>query len=142
MVDGLGVNGATTERVDGIDWTVLPRTDAAARSGMALYAIDGLTPARTMVNADASKVRTVYIVDTAEIELRQEKQSPAPTGAGAAAPNSAAVNFTTSGASPAAARNQQTSSSLWSSVRGDVLLTLRAGADADAAALGARVRLD
>ena len=140
MVDGLRVGGTTTERVDGIDWTVLPRTDAAARSGMALYGIDGLAPARTMVNADASKVRTVYIVDAAEIELRQEKQSPAPTGAGAAAPDSAAVTFTTSGASPAAARNQQTSSSLWSSVRGDVLLTLRAGADA--AALGARVRLD
>ena len=107
---------------------------------MALYAIDGLTPARTMVNADASKVRTVYIVDAAEIELRQEKQSPAPTGAGAAAPDSAALTFTTSGAAAAASRNQQTSSSLWSSVRGDVVLTVRAGADA--AALGARVRLD
>jgi len=140
MVDGVRVGGSTTERVDGIDWTVLPRTDAAARSGMALYGIDGLAPARTMVNADASKVRTVYIVDAAEIELLQEKQPPAPNGAAVATPDPAAVSFTTSAALQAASRNQQKSSSLWSSVRGDVVLTVRAGADA--AALGARVRLD
>jgi hypothetical protein len=107
---------------------------------MALYGIDGLAPARTMVNADASKVRTVYVVNAVEIELRQEKQPPSPNGAAGATSDAAAVAFTLSGASPVESQKPQTSSSLWSSVRGDVVLTVRAGADA--AALGARVRLD
>jgi hypothetical protein len=87
---------------------------------MALYGIEGLMPARTMVTADGSKVRTVYVVNAAEIDLVQEKQSPS--------------------APRATAQNLEAAPSLWSSVRGDVVLTLRAGADA--AALGARVRLD
>ena len=140
MVDGLQISPAPiTERVDGIEWTLLARSTAAERSGMALYGIAGLTPARTMVNADASKVRTVYLVDGAEVELLQEKQSPTPSGA-AATSDPAAVSFARSAGSQAESQNQQRSSSLWSSVRGDVVLTLRAGADA--AALGARVRLD
>jgi hypothetical protein len=106
--------------VNGIEWFVLPRTEAAASSGMALYGIEGLMPARTMVSADGSKVRTVYVVNATEIDLVQEKQSPS--------------------APRATGQNLEAAPSLWSSVRGDVVLTLRAGADA--AALGAKVRLD
>jgi hypothetical protein len=120
LVDGAVLAPRPSERVNGIEWFVLPRPEAAASSGMALYGIEGLMPARTMVSADGSKVRTVYVVNAAEIDLVQEKQSPS--------------------APRATVQNLEAAPSLWSSVRGDVVLTLRAGADA--VALGARVRLD
>jgi hypothetical protein len=80
---------------------------------MALYGIAGLTPSRTMVNADASRVRTVYTVGTAEVVLLQEKQPPA--------------------------RDSTPNETVWSAVVGDVIITIRG---TDAAALGARVRVD
>jgi hypothetical protein len=82
---------------------------------MSLYGIDGLTPARTMVNADGSKVRTVYVVNAAEVVLLQERQ-PAQD-----------------------AQREQAVPAGWSVTRGDVVLTVQG---ADAAGLGARVRPD
>ena len=99
----------------------MSRADAAARSGMALYGIDGLIPVRTMVSADASKVRTVYLLNGAEVVLLQERL-PAEVQIGSAQPSATGL-------------------SSWSSVRGDVVLTLR-GAGGNAAMLGTRIRLD
>jgi hypothetical protein len=118
---------------------VLPREAATARSGMALYGIEGLTPSRTMINADASRVRTVYTVNAAEVVLLQEKQPPpeATANQGRVTFNGAPAVSTEKPADLALRRAQ--SPTVWSSVRGEVIITVRG---ADAAALGARVRLD
>jgi hypothetical protein len=123
-VDGLLIN--RTETADGIDWLVVSREAARERSRMSLYGIDGLTPARTMVNADGSKVRTVYVVNAAEVVLLQERQAAPPflTGAGVA---------------PAADPQPAAGLVRWSARRGDVVLTVQG---VDAAVWGARVRLD
>ena len=99
----------------------MSRTDAAARSGMALYGIDSFIPVRTMVSADASKVRTVYLLNGAEIVLLQERL-PKQVQLGSVQPSATGL-------------------SSWSSVRGDVVLTLR-GAGDNAAMLGTMIRLD
>jgi hypothetical protein len=133
-------NGPLTvpEIVDGIEWTVAPRATVAIRSAMALYGIEGLTPVRTMLNADASKVRTVYVVNGAEVVLLQEKR-PAPTntanqGQAGTPPSEQTAERTVP---TLGALQQRNAVSVWSSTRGEVVLTLRG---ADAAGLGGRVR--
>jgi hypothetical protein len=145
LTDGLPING--TERADGIEWVVLPREAARERSRMSLYGIDGLTPARTMVNADGSKVRTVYVVNAAEVVLLQERQPAQDTSLERSIPaqGSATANMTPTfrtGASVAAAADPQSAQAAparWSATRGDVVLTVQG---TDAAGFGARVRLD
>ena len=139
MVDGLAITG-TPERAEGIDWTVLSRDLVVTRSGMALYGIDGLTPARTMVNADGSRVRTVYVVNAAEVVLLQEKRPASANtvnqGQAAAPPSETTAERT---GPTLGALQQRNAPSVWSSQRGEVVLTLRGS---DAAGLGARVRPD
>lgn len=143
VVDGLPING--TETADGIDWTVMSRDAARERSRMSLYGIDGLTPARTMVNADGSKVRTVYVVNAAEVVLLQEKPPAQDTSLERSIPGpgpataSTAPTFRTGLGAGAVAQQAQAAPTRWSATRGDVVLTVQG---TDAAGFGARVRLD
>ena len=54
-----GVSAApAAARVD-TEWRTLPRTEAAARTGMPLYGIDGVEPLATALSADGAAVRTI-----------------------------------------------------------------------------------
>ena len=121
-------------------WDPVPRTEAAARTGMPLYGIDGADPALTAVSADGTFVRTTYRLASGEtVELLQQR----------IAPNSLAdIQATRRGLSgPAgggAVLGRVTSPGrVLSIVRGDVRLILQtssAGTDLDA--LGTRLRID
>ncbi len=130
-----------TGGVDSVVWRAVPRTEAAVRSGMPLYGIDGLMPIATMLNADATIVRTTYRLESGETaDITQQKMAGARTGAPAG-------SVTVSAERPVVdvqnARQTVVNSpffpSLWTIVRGDVQLTLRGP---DAQALGAKLRLD
>jgi hypothetical protein len=144
-------------------WQPILRSDAAARTGMALYGIEGMTPELTTINAEGTAVRTVYrlptdgvleviqqlredrrdapvnivaeapVVDVQNARLQQQAQGAAQSSAGSANQGRIAVP-------PVDAVQGGISPPPWSTVRGDVLLTLRGVADA--AALASRLRRD
>jgi hypothetical protein len=115
-------------------WRPLPRTEAAARSGMPLYGIEGLTPVATMLSADAVVVRTVYRMDSGEtFELVQQWMTGA-TG------DQAPATTTVAAEQPVIDVQRAAASSVWSTMRGDFLLTLRGNVNPDA--LGAKLRVD
>jgi hypothetical protein len=107
---------------------------------MPLYGIDGLMPIATMLNADATIVRTTYRLESGEtVDITQQKILGAQTGAPAG-------SITVSAERPVVdvqnARQKAVSPftpTLSTIVRGDVQLTLRGP---DAQALGATLRLD
>ena len=144
-------------------WRTLPRTEAAARSGMALFGLNGLTPRATMLSADNSTVRTIYTMESGEtVELTQQKTgdqknafSDTSTSVTATAPTVDVQNArqarvpepsqtpapAPAGAAPASAPAPPAPAPpVWSQIRGDVRLTLRGTANADAVAQ--RLRLD
>ena len=123
---------------------------------MALFGLNGLTPRATMLSADNSTVRTIYTMESGEtVELTQQKTgdqknafSDTSTSVTATAPTVDVQNArqarvpepsqtpapAPAGAPPAPAPP------VWSQIRGDVRLTLRGTANADAVAQ--RLRLD
>lgn len=130
--------------VESIVWQELPRTEAAVRSGMPLFGIDGMIPESTMLSADTSMVRTTYRLESGErVDLVQRNRArpalasafasapppPAPASAGAGEPATVDVE-----------RARAASRPWWSEARGDVALTVFGGPNPGA--LGARLRLD
>jgi hypothetical protein len=146
QVDGVIVNTAAPAFIAAgvaydVGWHQVPRTEAAARSGMPIYGIDGLMPIATMLNADATSVRTTYRLESGEtVDITQQKILGAQTGTPAGSVTVAAERPVVDVQN---ARQTVVNSpffpSLWTIVRGDVQLTLRGP---DAQALGARLRLD
>jgi hypothetical protein len=159
LVDGMAVNGvnaALLRSADGAVWQSIPRGEAAVRTGMTLYGIEGLTPALTTISADGASVRTVYRLPTdAVLEIVQRRRDD-PAGSVtvlAEAPvvdvqNARVQQQSLSGLQPSANPVNQgrllvpepASVPVWSTVRGDVLLTL--SGVADPAALASRLRPD
>jgi hypothetical protein len=120
------------------------RTEAAARSGMALYGVAGLTPAFTAISADGRVVRTMYFLESgALLEMEQQRATPdrpLDLAAQAAQARSAVASQRPEGLAADAAEPQQRT---WSTVRGNVRVTLRTpSAATDLEALGMRLRLD
>jgi hypothetical protein len=140
LVDGMVVNAGTP--ADGIIWRTLPRTQAAAWSGMPLYGIDGLTPSSTMLSADNTIVRTVYRLDSGEtIDVTQQKVVNPPVVPNAqvtVVAEAPVVDVQNTRATPSTVR--PSSPSEWSTERDGVRLTLRGAANLPA--LGERLRVD
>lgn len=111
-------------------WLPLPRTEAAARSGMALYGLEGMTPTVTTIRPDNAAVRTVYRLQSgATVELFQER---------AASPSSTAQQ-----GSPAQAILPATSPRTWSEIRDGVRLLLQTQSPTeDVNAIAARLRVE
>src|SRR5687768_7563433 len=121
-------------------WYPVPRTEAAARTGMPLYGIDGVDPSLTAISADGTLVRTTYRLASGEtVELLQRR----------AAPNGLAdIQATRRGlAGPAgggAVLGRVTSAErTLTIVRGDVRLILQTSSEGtDLDSLGTRLRID
>jgi len=157
-----GANVPLLRAADGTMWQPIQRSDAAARTGMALYGLEGMTPELTTINAEGTAVRTVYRLPTDGVleviqQLREDRRdarvnvvAEAPVvdvqnarvqqAQGAAQPSAAAASQGRITVPSAGAVQGGISPPPWSTVRGDVLLTLRGVADA--AALASRLRRD
>jgi hypothetical protein len=135
------------------------RTEAAARSGMPLYGITGLTPQATMLSADSATVRTVYRLESGEtVDVTQQRiVKPAEQLADGAvtvtaqAPVVDVQNARQQTVAGGAAANREAQRggqqvadaappTVWSTVRDDVRVTLRG--PANVSALGERLRID
>jgi hypothetical protein len=132
----------TDAQVEAIEWRTVPRTEAAARSGMPLYGIDGVEPALTTVSVDGRAVRTVYRLESGDtVELVQHRVvdetvpgvSSVQTMRRAPSVAARAAEVAREGPDPR----------VWTGVRADVRLTLSAVSDSlDLDALGARLQVD
>jgi hypothetical protein len=132
---------ADAANVASADWQMVPRTEAAVRSGMALYGIDGLEPQYTAISLDRRTVRTVYRLENG-VAVDLEQQRPLPNGAA-----------TITSLQPAAARGPSPatrivvppdagSARVWSELRGGFRVLLRTTSEAtDLSALGAKLRV-
>jgi hypothetical protein len=106
---------------------------------MPLYGIEGLVPALTAVDESNARVRTIYRLPSGElIELLQE-----PAGGASAAADVKLEQAAQDARLRANALAPAPPAPVWSGVRGEARLTLRAqdGA-ADVAELNGRLRLD
>jgi hypothetical protein len=54
-------------------WLAMPRTEAAARSGMPLFGLPGVEPLSTALSGDSAAVRTRYLIAGDTIELVQQR---------------------------------------------------------------------
>jgi hypothetical protein len=131
------------------EWRPLPRTEAAARTGMPLYGIDGLEPVLTALSADGARVRTTYRLASGDaVELVQQRAAPGAPQVGAdsqAVRPLAPIEVTRRAAARAGAGTMlklPSAQRTWTSVRGDVRLTLATSDAADLNALGAKLRVD
>ena len=107
----------------------MPRTEAAARTGMALYGITGLSPSATMLSADGTIVRTIYKTEMGEaVEIWQQRM-PLPDAPGRGSLGGQTLN-----------RAADTFTGSWTATYGDVQVTLRGGADV--ASWGERLRVE
>jgi hypothetical protein len=123
-------------------WRPLPRTEAAARTGMPLYGIDGLEPQSTALSADGALVRTLYrLVSGDLVELVQHRITPnSPPGLDRQATTRA---FNGIGRAGVVADRAAAVPRTWSDVRGGVRITLQTTSGAaDLDALGTRLRVD
>lgn len=131
-------------------WQPVPRTEAAARTGMPLYGIDGLEPQYTSMSADGAVVRTLYRLTTGElVELVQQRATPAsePTVAEVQATRRAFAetgrSTVAAGRGGAAVERVASVPRTWSDVRGGVRITLQTTSEAaDLNGLGTRLRVD
>jgi hypothetical protein len=106
---------------------------------MPLYGIEGLVPALTALDAGGTAVRTVYRLPSGStVELLQQQVADDAADGVVRAPR--AQPFPAGGRAETRAAPE---GAVWSGVRGDVRLTLRAETDGpDLPALSTRLRLD
>jgi len=160
VVNGMVVTSANApllRAADGTMWQPIQRSDAAARTGMTLYGIEGMTPDLTTISPDGTAVRTVYRLSTDAvlevIQQRREGVRDARVNVVAEAPVVDVQNARVQQQAPATGQQSQDTVNqgrivlpaspappVWSTVRGDVLLTLRG--TADPGALASKLRRD
>lgn len=155
LTENVTVTGATALRaaVFSTQWRPLPRTTAAAQTGMPLYGIEGIEPAETALSADGALVRTVYRLESGDVvELLQQRTAAGPPPAAAPPPTVTIVTIEQSLAAAGrggggrggvlADRTRAATPRTLVSVRDDVRITLRTTSAADLDALGAKLRVD
>jgi hypothetical protein len=124
-------------------WRSVPRTEAAARTGMPLYGIDGFEPQLTEVSGDGAQVRTLYRLSSGDqvAVVQQRAGVAAPPGLGDI--QAAGRALTQAGRVGIAAAPTSPPARTWSSIRGGVRITLQTTSTAaDLDALGVRLRVD
>ena len=122
-------------------WRAVPRTEAAARTGMPLYGIDGLEPQYTGLSADGAVVRTLYRLESGQqLELVQQRNVP---GAPPVLDLQSSRRALDAGRGGAVAQRPAGVPQPFTVVRGNMRLTLQTPSDAaDLAALSLRLRVD
>jgi hypothetical protein len=132
----------TDAQVEAIEWRTVPRTEAAARSGMPLYGIDGVEPALTTLSVDGRAVRTMYRLESGDtVELVQHRVVDE-TVPGISSAQATARAPSVAARAEGVAR-ERPNPRVWTGVRADVRLTLTAVSDSlDLDALGARLQVD
>jgi plasmid stability protein len=122
-------------------WREVPRTEAAARTGMPLYGIDGLEPLYTGLSADGAVVRTLYRLESgAQVQLVQQRNVPSEAPATDVQSTRRALQ---AGRTGGLAEPQAGAAQPLTVVHGNMRLTLQAASDAaDLAALSMRLRVD
>jgi hypothetical protein len=122
------------------DWAAMPRTEAAVRTGMALYGLPDVEPVETAINADRTQVRTRYRLASGDIVVLVQQRDAT---AREAAP---AVDAVRTVVSPAAAaplfRPADPSPREWIGVRGEMRITLQVAGTSVPAELATRLRID
>ena len=152
----INTGNALQRSADGSVWQPIQRSDAAARTGMPLYGIDGLTPELTTISPDGASVRTVYRLasgEVLEVVQRRRQEAAERVNVVAEAPVVDVQNARVQQQAPATGQQSQDTVNqgrivlpaspappVWSTVRGDVLLTLRG--TADPGALASKLRRD
>jgi hypothetical protein len=126
-------------------WRPLPRTEAAARTGMPLYGIDGLEPQYTALSADGARVRTLYRLASGELVELIQQPIALDSLSSLADVQATRRAFTGGGAGRGGVVADRVAAAprTRSIVRGGVRITLETtsgGADLDA--LGTRLRVD
>jgi hypothetical protein len=130
MVEGLTLASRTdVASAQSAAWRQMPRTEAAARTGMALYGITGLTSSMTMLSADGTIVRTIYKTEPGEAVEIWQQRTPAPDATGRASLGGQTLN-----------RAADTFTGSWTATYGDVQVTLRGGAGV--ASWGGRLQVE
>jgi hypothetical protein len=147
-VRAVAPSAAGPVQAPGLEWRAAARTEAAVRTGMPLYGIEGLTPVLTSVSSDGAAVRTVYRIETGEVvELVQARGTPAAFRV--AVPPAPTVgdlavqNLVPQGRAGVLADRAVAAPRALTTVRGDVRIVLSTTAPAaNLDALGARLRVD
>ena len=132
-------------------WRPVPRTEAAARTGMPLYGLDGLEPLYTALSDDGSQVRTLYRLSSGDqVEVVQQRSGPVEVvqqRRGPVSPPAVADLQNTGRALAETGRvgivaRPVSGTRTWSTDRGGVRVTLQTTSTADLDALGTRLRVD
>jgi hypothetical protein len=122
------------------DWEAMPRTEAAVRTGMALYGLPDEDPVETAVNAERTQVRTRYRLASGDIVVLVQQRDAT------AREEAPAVDAVRTVVSPAAAtplfRPADPSPREWVGVRGEMRITLQVAGTSAPAELATRLRLD
>jgi hypothetical protein len=142
LVTIIGAAGGAQAFAQSAAWQSVPRTEAAARSGMALYGIEGLDPLQTMIPADGAIVRTTYRLESGELVQLEQRRSALTDRV----PASLQETVRARPAAPAAQSTVDTDADgtrTWSAVLGAARLTLRASSpSANLEMLAQRLRVD
>jgi len=123
-------------------WRPVPRTEAAARTGMPLFGLDGLEPQYTALSADGAQVRTIYQLSSGEqVEVVQQRGGPV-SSAGLADIQNTGRALAETGRVGIVARPVAAGPRTWSTERAGVRVTLQTTSTVDLDALGTRLRVD
>jgi hypothetical protein len=121
-------------------WRTVPRTEAAVRSGMALYGLEGLEPVLTTISLDNRVVRTLYRLGSGSTVELEQQRAAAPAVSSLQATSRALPQRTGAAIAADIARPQP---QVWSDVRDGIRLSMQtASASPDLATLGGQLRID
>ncbi len=136
-------SGVPDAEMEATGWRIVPRTEAAARSGMPLYGIDRIAPVVTATSMDGRTVRTIYRLESGDrVELLQHRLADEVDRSGALLQAARPVR-PSSVRAPGVAASDVAAVHEWTATRGNVRVTLNTVSDSvDLDALGSRLQVD